>query len=597
MRSPGFLLLVSLYALLVVGAVGYAGARFVPRPRATAHAVAPAAPVEPTASIVQVVSGDSQGSGFFFRAPDGRVFVATARHVITDGVPIRLVTLAGPPGQRFRRAWIDVTVAGSDLRTDLAVLSLPNVPAELTPPLTLATTTPATNDPVDVYGFPATALERTGPAAGTLVTVPRQSGSVLDPAAHMDAIDPSTHDVLEAGSVPALILSNSVAPGHSGSPALDARGQVVGVVVVRDEERHQVAAVATSALLALIPPPVPEAVTPERVQSRLRALFAGELGDEDLREPHEGYVARDDLAPLHRMADDILHALRMRGAGERTSVDTIDLTLAMTEDAPLPLPWRPSLRRTVTRCLQDGVVGLALPVGAAGRACRAPLVRALAFDLQRSFLHQRAGLSEGEVVVSRVRPFASEAGLYRATVQLGAEASFEVLVAQAQGQLWFRLFHEDRPSYAALREGQDSASLSGRYTPETPGRVRFTQGGTMTVESQLMLESSGASAFRGFFLVQGTSTTSDAALTWPCSHTSSVSFAYQQPLAGSVLHGRGLVFSAGIQTSTAWNPQCDALVHRPLVAAVLRRAGEARLHAVTFNDQGEVRRVTYARQN
>ena len=155
-------------------------------------------------SVVSVLTYDAKGdplisgSGFFIRPGE----VVTNMHVIKGAQRVEIHTLDGK-GRTY-------PVAGAlaiDEEADLALLSV-NLPEEKSRPLSLATSLPEEGEQIFLIGNPL-----------------RLEGSVSD------GIVSAVREVPDVGRI--IQITAPVSHGNSGSPLLNMRGQVIGIVTVK----------------------------------------------------------------------------------------------------------------------------------------------------------------------------------------------------------------------------------------------------------------------------------------------------------------------------------------------------------------------------
>ena len=173
-------------------------------PAAAAQESLPALVRRVKPSVVSVLTYDAKGeplisgSGFFIRPGE----VVTNMHVIRGAHRVEIHTLDGK-GRTYQ-------VAGAltvDEEADLALLSV-DLPAERSRPLTFASTLPDEGEQIFVIGNPL-----------------RLEGSVSD------GIVSAVREVPDLGRI--IQITAPVSHGNSGSPLLNMRGQVIGIVTVK----------------------------------------------------------------------------------------------------------------------------------------------------------------------------------------------------------------------------------------------------------------------------------------------------------------------------------------------------------------------------
>ncbi|MDY6817130.1 MAG: trypsin-like peptidase domain-containing protein [Halobacteriales archaeon] len=139
-----------------------------------------------------------QGSGFVY---DDR-HIVTNEHVVTDAETVEL---------RFNRGgWREPTVVGTDTYSDLAVLSVPDMP-EVATPIPRIDSAPVVGQEVVTLGSPF-GLEKSlsaGIVSGVNRTIPTAGNFTIPDAIQTDA---------------------AVNPGNSGGPLLTLDGEVAGVI-------------------------------------------------------------------------------------------------------------------------------------------------------------------------------------------------------------------------------------------------------------------------------------------------------------------------------------------------------------------------------
>jgi S1-C subfamily serine protease len=146
-------------------------------------------------SVVVIRTPIGQGSGFLFNNSN---IIVTNYHVVADETDIEI--------EFFDRTRTQATVIGSDAYSDVAVLTVPTVPAEAKP-LNFGNQS-SIGQQVVAIGNPLGLTESL--SVGYISQVNR----LLD---------------LEPIIVPVLQLDLTIAPGSSGGPLLDMSGNVVGI--------------------------------------------------------------------------------------------------------------------------------------------------------------------------------------------------------------------------------------------------------------------------------------------------------------------------------------------------------------------------------
>ena len=146
-------------------------------------------------SVVVIRTPAGQGSGFLYNTSN---IIVTNYHVVTNETDIEI--------EFFDRTRTQATVIGSDAYSDIAVLSVPTVPAEVTP-LNFGNQC-SIGQQVVAIGNPLGLTESL--SVGYISQVNRLLG-------------------IEPIIVPVLQLDLTIAPGSSGGPLLDMSGNVVGI--------------------------------------------------------------------------------------------------------------------------------------------------------------------------------------------------------------------------------------------------------------------------------------------------------------------------------------------------------------------------------
>jgi len=148
-------------------------------------------------SVVVIRTPVGQGSGFLFSASN---IIVTNYHVVTEETDIEI--------EFFDRTRTQATVIGSDAYSDVAVLTVSSVPAEVTPLVFSDQNDVQIGQQVVAIGNPL------GLTESLSVGYISQINRLLD-------IDPII--------VPILQIDLTIAPGSSGGPLLDLSGNVVGI--------------------------------------------------------------------------------------------------------------------------------------------------------------------------------------------------------------------------------------------------------------------------------------------------------------------------------------------------------------------------------
>ena len=156
------------------------------------------------------------GSGFFI---DEAGHVVTNNHVIEGATAVEIHTYSGKSYK--------ASVAGADRLTDLAVLSVRDIPKEEVFPLTLADSgSVRVGQKAIVLGSPLA----TGSAMG-LDRSPTVTTGIISAKDRSMPIESLTKPNVNDYTIENLIQTDAaVNPGNSGGPLLDSKGRVVGVV-------------------------------------------------------------------------------------------------------------------------------------------------------------------------------------------------------------------------------------------------------------------------------------------------------------------------------------------------------------------------------
>ena len=155
-------------------------------------------------SVVSVLTYDAKdeplisGTGFYIRTGE----VVTNLHVIRGAHRVEIHTLEGKG-----RTYPVLGALAVDEEADLALLRV-DLPAERSRPLDLATTLPEEGEQIFLIGNPL-----------------RLEGSVSD------GIVSAVREVPDVGKI--IQITAPVSHGNSGSPLLNMRGQVVGIITVK----------------------------------------------------------------------------------------------------------------------------------------------------------------------------------------------------------------------------------------------------------------------------------------------------------------------------------------------------------------------------
>lgn len=140
-----------------------------------------------------------QGSGFLY----DDTYVVTNNHVVAPADHVDLQYTTGE--------WTETTTVGTDVRSDLAVLEVDDVPDSVSP-LSLTDETPEIGQRVLAVGNP---LGLEGSASRGIVS----------------GVDRSVFSPLTGVSIPHAVQTDAALnPGNSGGPLVDLSGDVVGVI-------------------------------------------------------------------------------------------------------------------------------------------------------------------------------------------------------------------------------------------------------------------------------------------------------------------------------------------------------------------------------
>ena len=421
-------------------------------------------------SIVRVTSNASSGTGFFVDGPDGKVYVATAFHVIQSGSRLsveRPVDVSET--ENYVRAYPNVDVVAYDVEADLALLALPNVPRTETPPLKIGE--PKKDSAITSFGFPASAFVRQ-------LGLTRKEGQ-LSNFVELPVIDRRRSKVVRVNAIKAIIVSTALEPGFSGGPTLDAQGRVVGVNVLKDRaHRDQNAAVHVDLLRDLLArASQPGAPTEAQIEGFLSDVQSNYLSLPLSKRPDASELS---IMSLH----DVPHLSRFVEAIQRAELSSKESgsAAAFTGIALSRMPGRlfetyhsADVRASIAACHQknhqlseylDGI-GLTAPQ----RNCTDLALRPIAWDLVAATLHWDG--TPRKLTVTRIESIDPRAGTFKATIRAeGRTSVIAVHVRPESGRLGLRLFTEQGAVYAMEAAADVPArSFAGtwkRHEPRAP---------------------------------------------------------------------------------------------------------------------------------
>jgi hypothetical protein len=427
-------------------------------------------------AVVQIRCGNSLGSGFFVQVPghEELAHVVTARHVIASGDPISVIRWH-PNKVNNTNSYYPVTygatvVAASSFASDLALIRLSNVPKGVGETLELYTEPVSNGRKSDAFGFPSSDLTDTETLG--LVGI---SGEVmsLNKRASKDPMDVTT-EVYAPARI--YVMTNSVGQGTSGGPLLlQGTKQVIGIISRADRANNQYEATDVSELASLLKEVKDIEPSKEEVEKRVREVVDEYLvpNSSTRFEPFIESVYLADSPHLRRIARDI--AVFMLSSN--MSGFAIWQALFRTTEEDFQNIASKSIRETVTKCISNPLNRFLFERSNSGSDCERELFRPLAFDLMKSHLRFKSGMSAANYTVKSVSPRArnddASQPVWRATVAT-PDATFDILVVQSEGRLWLPLFDQSG-NLTSLMLAEGSTAIDQHFSDDWIGaKVEYT---------------------------------------------------------------------------------------------------------------------------
>jgi S1-C subfamily serine protease len=449
-------------------------------------------------SIVRVTTRSGSGAGFFVSAPDGKILVATAFHIVSNGEPASIEReIKISESESYVEAFPQTRIAAFDENSDLALLEIKNFPHERIAALAMSFS-PAQDGEITSWGFPASSI------VGHLGLTSKHGR--ISNFVRLPVIDSLYGRTAREDAVDGLIVSTDLGPGFSGGPTLDQNGSVVGINVLKDKAyRGQNAAVRVSALAELMK----VAATPAKPSGAAVEEFLVRVTGDYLRLPleqrHEVFpteiVALGELPQLKEIARFLRTYL-----WQRNSAATLGLAFAkMPGDVLMTYLGKPT-RDRVSDCekTQGGNLG-ELAGGERPTDCRELEVRPLLWDLVGATLHWSNDV--GKYTVAKIEEVSGERRIFRVQVGLsGRPLGFPIYVTNESNQVRLRVTDERGRLYALTSpQGNTQEDFVGAWAV----RERKTTTPTQVVQAsseKLEIAAAANGKLRASHLVEKVST-------------------------------------------------------------------------------------------
>lgn len=526
-------------------------------------------------SVVRVSTYSSTGTGFFVSAPDGRRLVATAFHVVESGEPIlieRWVEVAGD--KHYVEAWPQTRLVAFDADADLALIELPNVPADRMPALKLGSA--EKDEPIYSWGFPDSSLVAT-------LDLTRKEGTVSN-LVQLPVYDRRTGKVLKENAIQGLIVSTALEPGFSGGPTTDHAGRVVGVNLLKDldhqDQNGAVNVAELSELLASIP--APTAPTEQDIQKLLTELQQTILTTplekrSDL--PEFRYLPLSEL-PLVR---DLLTGLvQLAATHDSKEASAVGMRLAMLPGRTWETWSSTEVQGTIANCqarVDQLTQLLGMPDPGASVACGDLGLRPVAWDLLASTLHWEGAVRT--LTVGGVQVVDAARGIYKADLHYeGAAITVPIYVTTEGGRLSLKVFDPDqRLSAAGTGSALATRELAGSW--HRTRTYRFADYDLVATE-ELIINEERAGTVSIIHRIQEIGESQNGQ-PWRCNGSTTYNSRITQYFGGAL--STGAVISEPLQAAdTRGDQRCAGESYTPDTLAGFKRVGDVIVMARTAGD-------------
>lgn len=526
-------------------------------------------------SIVRIDTESGSGTGFFVAAPDQHRYVVTAAHVVSGGGKItvsRQVDIGS--FDHYVEAYPEADIVAFDAESDVALLQLRNIPAEKMPPLALAE--PVSDEEIASYGFPASSL------VGRL-GLTRKDGK-LSNMVQLPCVDPLTHHVLKQHAVKAVIVSSALEPGFSGGPTLNARGEVVGVNVQKDDTHQaQNAAVHPAALTALFKQVKPRsAPTTQEVTAFLSTIQAQYLQlpiRERLETSETAYVSLEEVPKLRALAQRVVEQPK-----------PAQFLFSQVPGQTLPTVTSGEVMEAMTECQKrtDAMKRLLKDTGIEqSGGCASVAMRPLAWDLIAASLQWTERPHGFSVVkVDEVDPVARQ---YNAMVKSSDDdsLSWTVHLVSEGSTLKLRLFDGGVPYALSLASRYRASDLTGQWT-SVHANDNYSE------KLEVIVDADDSTVVRHY--VHNEWSAPEGKIWW-CANARTIGYDVEQAFHGRFKGGMVQAEADPKQASrkgSACTDACNRCAYTPDVYATFKRVGDRLV--MTRSDRNNVGAVEFQRQ-
>lgn len=511
---------------------------------------------------VSTVDRSHSGTGFFIAGPDGdeKVYVATAFHVVSSGMPVIVESLQEISDRdSYVVAYPENQVAVYDPTADLAILEVKNVPRAHVTTLPLAEQA-LKDERVVSYGFPVSNLTQE-------MGLVKKDGTILNNAAKLPYFDFVQKRTIRDNAADGLIVSVDIEGGFSGGPTCNVAGEVVGINVQKDQgHTGQNAAISVAHLRGLVARlQAPAEPTKEQIAAAL-----GRLRDELLLLPVEerikipieiDFLSISERADIARMVAEVMKLeadTKMDSESKLSPRAIVGLLFARLPGKLLETYRSEHVQKQLNACRKRSA-GLRRWLGELVDGsddatelddCADVAFRPLAWDLIAATLQWQGRAVDYNV--SKVEVIDPRKHIYRANVSIGGAPTVVPLTfAWDYGQLRLRLFNEEgRVQFSNPYNGTSTRDLEGSWVTKTTKSTLEDANGAVREHTERLEIAFVDSAATVRHVVTNKLVTLDSTYKFTCNKKTTQNYTAVQALSGKFENGALVVYPAeGIKRS------------------------------------------------